>query len=117
MATIANERRLLTVGDVAARLNCSETTVRRPIERGLPALRLGHRGTSIRVDPHELERWLYASRVAGRSWTRGRGVSVVSLTDQFREAEIRDKLERGEQLTEREKRFLEELELRAGSRV
>ena len=61
MATIANERRLLTVGDVAARLNCSETTVRRLIERGLPALRLGHRGTSIRVDPHELERWLYAS--------------------------------------------------------
>lgn len=44
-------------------------------------------------------------------------MKVVSLTDHFREAEIRDKLERGEQLTEREKRFLEELELRAGSRV
>jgi hypothetical protein len=38
-------------------------------------------------------------------------MSLVSMTDYFREAEIREKLERGEQLTEREKRFLEELEL------
>jgi hypothetical protein len=38
-------------------------------------------------------------------------VKVVSLTDHFREAELRDKLERGVQLTERERDFLERLEL------
>ena len=36
---------------------------------------------------------------------------AVSLTDAFKEAELREKLERGEQLSEREQRFLEELEL------
>ena len=44
----------------SARLNCSERTVRRLIDRGLPALRLGHRDTSIRIDAQELEAWLYA---------------------------------------------------------
>jgi hypothetical protein len=36
-------------------------------------------------------------------------VKVVSLTDHFREAELRDKLERSIELTERERDFLERL--------
>jgi helix-turn-helix protein len=59
--TVAPERKLLKIGDVAARLNCSEDTVRRLIARGLPVLRLGHRGCSLRVDPGELESWLYSN--------------------------------------------------------
>jgi Helix-turn-helix domain len=62
MATVAHEReRLLRIGDVAARLNCSPTTVRRLIGRGLPVIRLGHRGCSIRIDPRELESWIYSN--------------------------------------------------------
>jgi hypothetical protein len=36
---------------------------------------------------------------------------AVSLTDVFREAEIREKLERGEEPSEQEWRFLDALEL------
>jgi len=61
MATVAPERRLLKIGDVAARLNCSESTVRRLVDRGLPVLRFGHKNCSLRVDPGELESWLYSN--------------------------------------------------------
>jgi excisionase family DNA binding protein len=38
----------------------SEKTVRRLIRRGaLPAVQLGRKGASVRVDSAELERWLY----------------------------------------------------------
>ena len=61
MTTVANERRLLKIGDVAARLNCSTATVRRLVDRGLPVLRLGHVNCSLRVDAAELEAWLYSN--------------------------------------------------------
>jgi excisionase family DNA binding protein len=52
-------RRLLTLREAAALLSVSERTVRRLIdERGLPAFRLGPKGTSIRVDELELRAWL-----------------------------------------------------------
>jgi excisionase family DNA binding protein len=39
-------------------------TVRRMIAEGrIPAIQLGGRGTSIRIDEAELERWLYADDV------------------------------------------------------
>jgi len=56
MATVAPERRLLKIGDVAARLNCSESTVRRLVDRGLPVLRFGHKNCSLRVDPEQIAR-------------------------------------------------------------
>jgi excisionase family DNA binding protein len=57
MSTIAPDRPLLTVREAAARLRVSEKTVRRLIGAEiLPALRIGG---SIRVDPDELQAWLY----------------------------------------------------------
>ncbi len=57
--------RLLTVRETAARLGVSEDTVRRRIANGeLPAVRLGGRGSSVRVDEGELRRWLFEERVA-----------------------------------------------------
>jgi excisionase family DNA binding protein len=51
---------LLTVREVADRLGVHEQTVRRKIHSGvLPAVRLGARGTPLRIDADELERWLY----------------------------------------------------------
>ena len=61
MVTVAPERRLLKIGDVAARLNCSPSTVRRLVDRGLPVLRFGHKNCSLRVDAAELEAWLYSN--------------------------------------------------------
>jgi excisionase family DNA binding protein len=62
MATLAHERkRMLRIGGVAARLDCSETTVRRLIDRGLPVVRLGHRGCSVRFDAAEIEAWIYSN--------------------------------------------------------
>ena len=63
MSTDTQMRPLLTIPEVAARLNVSESTVRRRIEEGdLPALRLG-RGPQppVRIDPTALEAWLLAS--------------------------------------------------------
>jgi excisionase family DNA binding protein len=60
MSTTVPKGPLLTIADVAARLNVSEKTVRRMVERSdLPVVRLGHR--SLRVDPDELEAWLYSN--------------------------------------------------------
>jgi len=59
MTTVA-EHRWLTVRETAERIRVSEDTVRRAIARGeLPAVQLGGRGSSIRIDERELERWLY----------------------------------------------------------
>ena len=59
MPTLATPR-LLTLRETAERLGVSVDTVRRRIAEGaLPAIQLGGRGTSVRVDPAELERWLY----------------------------------------------------------
>ena len=58
--TNADRGRLLTVKETAALLDLHPMTVRRKIERGeIPALRLGNKGTSIRIDEAELQRWLY----------------------------------------------------------
>src|SRR6266511_1176838 len=61
MLANADTRRLLTVREVADRLQLHEMTVRRMIAEGrIPAVQLGGRGTSIRVPEAELERWLFA---------------------------------------------------------
>jgi excisionase family DNA binding protein len=58
MSTSVQDRPLLTIQEVAARLQVSPKTVRRLIDRGLPAVRLGAPGASIRIDADELEGWL-----------------------------------------------------------
>jgi excisionase family DNA binding protein len=58
MSSISTER-LLTLDEVAARLGLKRRTVLSKIRRGqLPAYQLGGKGSAIRVDPAELERWL-----------------------------------------------------------
>ncbi len=61
MHTAAYPRELLTVGQVARRLSVSVDTVRRRIRSGeLRAVRLGgNERAPLRVDPVELEQWLY----------------------------------------------------------
>jgi excisionase family DNA binding protein len=50
----------LTVAEVAAELHCSEPTVRRRIRDGeLPAVKLGHGRSVLRVSRVALEAWLY----------------------------------------------------------
>jgi excisionase family DNA binding protein len=57
MSTTATHRPLLRVRDAAEKANVSERTIRRLIRKGeLPALRVGGQ---VRLDPDELERWLY----------------------------------------------------------
>ena len=57
MSTLAPDRPLLTVREAGAQLRVSEKTVRRLIGAEiLPALRIGG---SIRVDPDQLQAWLY----------------------------------------------------------
>jgi excisionase family DNA binding protein len=59
MLTQAQAARLLTVKETATRLGLHPQTVRTKILRGeIPAVQLGGPGTSIRVDPAELELWL-----------------------------------------------------------
>jgi excisionase family DNA binding protein len=57
---------LLTVDEVAERLRISKSSVYRRIESGeLPAVRLGtHARAPLRVDAHELGRWLRATPVS-----------------------------------------------------
>jgi excisionase family DNA binding protein len=53
--------RLLTLDQVAERLQCSRRTVERRIaQKEIPALQLGGPRTAVRVDPTELELWLRA---------------------------------------------------------
>lgn len=57
MSTPVSQRFLLTVAETAAKLHVSEKTVRRLIAKGaLPALRVGG---AVRVDPLELDEFLY----------------------------------------------------------
>jgi excisionase family DNA binding protein len=59
MTSVVLSRPLLNVRSVADRLSVSEKTVRRLIESGrLPAVRVGGQ---VRIDPDELEAWLYGS--------------------------------------------------------
>jgi excisionase family DNA binding protein len=61
--TIAAYPKLLTVAQVARRLNVSEITVRRRIRAGeLPAVQLGGPKTAIRVAENELAAWLFAEQ-------------------------------------------------------
>ncbi len=51
-------RRLLSLAETSERLSVSVSTVRRLVSSGLlPAVRVGHQ---LRVDPDELERYVYA---------------------------------------------------------
>lgn len=57
MTTTVPGRQLLTVAEAAQRLRVSEKSVRRLLASGLlPGLRVGRQ---IRIDPAELESWLY----------------------------------------------------------
>jgi excisionase family DNA binding protein len=54
--------RLLTVEQVAARLQVSRATVYRLISNGqLPALQLAGPGSTLRISRRELEQWLFGS--------------------------------------------------------
>lgn len=58
---VAAYPKLLTVAQVARRLNVSEVTVRRRVRAGeLPAVQLGGPKTAIRVAEDELAAWLYS---------------------------------------------------------
>ncbi len=60
MSTAETRTRLLTVEEAAKRLNVSRATACRMVYDGrLPTLQLGGRGSALRVDEAELERWLY----------------------------------------------------------
>lgn len=57
MTLSSTERQLLTVRETAAKLQVSERTVWRLLKRrALPAL---HVGGQVRIDPDELEAYLY----------------------------------------------------------
>lgn len=65
MDPIDERAQALTAPQVAARLQLSRALVYALIQRGeLPAV---HIGRSVRVLPDDLDRWLHARRVAGRS--------------------------------------------------
>jgi len=58
--TTTDQRRLLTIREVMARLDQSEAAVRRHIRAGrIPAVQLGGKGSAIRVDERDLERFVY----------------------------------------------------------
>jgi excisionase family DNA binding protein len=60
MDTDVRTPQLLTVREVADRLKLSEKSVRRRIASGeLPAVRLGGRGSQLRVDERELDEYVY----------------------------------------------------------
>jgi excisionase family DNA binding protein len=71
MATVAYEqKRMLRISDVARRLDCSETTVRRLIAMGqLKAGQFAGPNTSVRISEDVLEAWLeerFAKYTLGR---------------------------------------------------
>lgn len=66
MSTAVPIRPLLSVRETAQLLGVSSKQVRRLIARGeLPALQLGGKGSTIRIDRDELERWLYSAPGGG----------------------------------------------------
>ena len=76
---------LLRIPEVAERLNVSRASVYRWIEEGrLPAVRLGPRGSPLRVCSSELEEWL-ASHVtlAERRETQVRGSRLSPAVPRF----------------------------------
>jgi excisionase family DNA binding protein len=63
--------RLLRPTDVARQLGVHRNTVYRWIESGrLPAFQLGGAKYAVRIDEHELERWLHG-QVGGRAADNG----------------------------------------------
>jgi excisionase family DNA binding protein len=59
--TETRETNLLTVSEVARRLNVSKPTVYRRINEGtIPALPIGELVGPLRVPADELEQWLYS---------------------------------------------------------
>jgi excisionase family DNA binding protein len=61
LTTTEHSGEWLTVADVAAELACSEPTVRRRIRDGeIPAVRLGGRGSGVRIPRAGLEAWLWS---------------------------------------------------------
>jgi excisionase family DNA binding protein len=66
MSTLVPERQLLTVRETAERLAISEKSVRRRVRAGvIPALRLGHKGSAIRIPADELAGWIDERRTVG----------------------------------------------------
>jgi excisionase family DNA binding protein len=60
MQTIAKDKQLLTVREAADRLRVHPVTLRHWIAEGrVPAVQLGGPGTAVRIDPDELEHWVY----------------------------------------------------------
>jgi excisionase family DNA binding protein len=61
MPSHAPERENLTVAEIALDLGVSVWTVRRKIASGeLPAVHTGGKGSAVRVNRREYERWLFA---------------------------------------------------------
>lgn len=61
MQTEVERHRLLTLKEAATFTGLHPDTLWRKVRRGeVPAIQLGGRGTSIRIDERELERWLYS---------------------------------------------------------
>lgn len=66
MSTLVPERQWLTVRETAEKLAISEKSVRRQIAAGeIPALRLGPKGSAIRIPTDELAGWIDERRTAG----------------------------------------------------
>jgi excisionase family DNA binding protein len=60
MSIAESQRTLLTIEQVAHRLQVSRSTVRRRIGAGeIPAVQLGGKRAAIRIPEDELDRWLY----------------------------------------------------------
>jgi excisionase family DNA binding protein len=81
-----SHHRLLTVQETAERLAVHEDTVRRRIARGeIPAVQLGGRGSSLRIDERELEAWLYGRpnltslSLAGGRGARGESAAATAV--------------------------------------
>jgi excisionase family DNA binding protein len=95
MATTVPTRRLLTISETAERLRVSERQVRRLIDRGeIPALQLGGRGSSLRIDAAELEAWLYGdaradlSSPSGSRDARAESVATTMAADSPAQGEL-----------------------------
>lgn len=68
MTTVAYaQKRMLRISEVARRLDCSTSTVRRLIANGqLPATQFAGPNTSLRIDEASLEEWLQQRFVGDR---------------------------------------------------
>jgi excisionase family DNA binding protein len=61
MSVIARDKKLITVKAAANVLGVHPITLRRWISSGrVPALQLGGPGNAVRLDPDELERFIYS---------------------------------------------------------